>query len=264
MGRLDRDAPPACMSGCRGWLVGCLLSTGIASASAQVANPYDEQRAAALRECAAIPASEYQTGMALNPDGYRSMYKRSACLQRAAVLFRDRSVCDDVKRRWSLFSSSWGYSRGNCRKLVAEGALEDSVEIERRKSAYRAGPVRLVDIQMVRNGNGRDVDVIPTFSPGHASGYQLRLELLSGARAVAIDSTGYYLSGGDNIRGFIRSADIRARVPEFEVGRPQRIRATLILAVGFGGQSGMWSDAFIARRFPVAERSQALERVLTF
>jgi hypothetical protein len=246
------------------WIVWCATMVCASPASAQVVNPYESQRAAALRQCEAISPKEYQTGLAFNPDGYRSMYMRSACLQRAAVLFRVPKLCDQVKQRRALFSSSWGYSKGNCLKLVAEGAQRDSVEIERLRTAYRAGPVRLVDIRLERNGNGRDVDVIPTFAPGYAAGYQLRVELLVGARAVAIDSSGYHLSGGDNIRGYIRSADIRARVPDFAFDRPWRVRATLILSVGFGGQSGMWSDAFIARGFPVAERSQSLDRVVGF
>jgi hypothetical protein len=264
VGRLDRDATTAGLIVRRRWLAWCFLPSVATPVFAQVTNPYEEQRGFALKACEAIPASEYQTGLALNPDGYRSMYMRSACLQRAAVQFRDRKLCDDVRRRWSLFSSSWGYSKGNCRKLVAEGSLSDSVEIERQKAAYRAGPVRLVDVRFERNGNGRDVDVIPTFAPGYASGYLLRIELLSGARAVAIDSTGYRLDGTDNIRGYIRSQDIRARVPGFELGRPWRVRATLILAVGFGGQAGMWSDAFVARLFPVSERSQSIDRLVTF
>jgi hypothetical protein len=263
LGGVDRDAQ-ARVRLHDAWIASCLVATCAASAPAQVVNPYATQRAAAIRECEKISPSEYQTGLIFNPKGYQSMYTRSACLQRAAELYRDRDLCDQVKRRWALFSSSWGYSKGNCRKLVAEGEVRDSVEIERQKAAYRAGPVRLTEIRLERNGNGRDVDVIPTFAPGYASGYLLRLELITGARAVTIDSSGYHLSGGDNIRGYIRSQDIRARVPEFEFGRPWRVRATLILAVGFGGQSGMWSDAFLARRFPVSERSQSLERVVSF
>jgi hypothetical protein len=36
------------------------------------------------------------------------------------------------------------------------------------------------------------------------------------------------------------------------------------LDVGTGGQSGMWSDAFIARVFPIAERSKMLVNDVMF
>jgi len=36
------------------------------------------------------------------------------------------------------------------------------------------------------------------------------------------------------------------------------VRATLTLDVGFGGQSGYWSDAFIDSIFPARDRSQSI------
>ena len=251
------------------WFAVTAMASGLVALRARPAfaapvNPYVEQRAAAVGRCEGISRADYQTGLLMNPDGFRAYYVRSACFQNAAVLFRDRALCDQVRRRWSLFSSSWGYSTGNCRKLVAEGVARDVAAIETARAAYRAGPVRLQEIRLERNGNGRDIDIIPTFGPGYAAGYTLRVELLTAASAVAIDSSGYHLSGGDNIRGFVRQADIRSRVPDFSPGRTYRVRATLILSIGFGGQSGMWSDAFVERRFPLATRSQSIEREVTF
>jgi hypothetical protein len=72
------------------------------------ANDYDTARTAAVSKCEAINPSEHQSGLLFNPDGYRSYYVRSECLQRTAVQFRDDTLCARVRQRRSLFSSSWG------------------------------------------------------------------------------------------------------------------------------------------------------------
>jgi hypothetical protein len=66
-----------------------------------------------------------------------------------------------------------------------------------------------------------------------------------------LHSSGYYVNGNSNLRIFLRQEEIRARFPEFALGQPYMMRATLILDVGKGGQSGMWSDAFIERVLPM-------------
>lgn len=228
---------------------------------------YAEMRSGAVKRCEAIDPSEYQSGLALNPDGYRSFYARSACFQNAATMFRDETLCAHVKERWSPFWSSWGYSGSRCRKLAADGAAADRKALEETRSRYLKGPVKLRDFRIERNGNGRDFDIIPLFDPGYDHGYALRFELIGAGAAgesVQIHSSGYYLRGNDNIRIFVRQADIRKQLPRFELERPYRVRATLILDVGNGGLGGMWSDAFIERVFPVAARSQVLVRQVTF
>jgi hypothetical protein len=240
---------------------------GWLAAPASAANSYADMRSAAVKQCAAIDPSEYQTGLTLNPDGYRSYYVRSKCLQDTAVMYRDASLCAQVKERWSLFSSSWGYSGKRCRQLVAEGAAADRKALEETKSRYLKEAVKLRDFRLERNGNGRDFDLIPSFDPGYAHGYTLRFELVGAGAAgagVPVISSGFYLRGNDNIRVYVRQEDIRKRFPRFELAHPYRLRATLILDVGNGGQSGMWSDAFIERVFPVAERSQSRVKEVTF
>jgi hypothetical protein len=234
---------------------------------AAAANSYPDRRAAALKQCEAIDPSEYQAGLAFNPDGYRSMYMRSKCFQEAAVLYRDESLCAQVKERRSLFSSSWGYSAKRCRQLVADGAAADRKALEETRGQYRKEAVKLRDFRLERNGNGRDFDFIPSFGPGYPHGYSLRFELVGAGAAgetVPIAASGFYLRGNENIRIYVPQADIRKRFPRFQVAQPYRVRATLILDVGYGGQSGMWSDAFIERVFPVAERSQSLVKELAF
>jgi hypothetical protein len=230
-------------------------------------NLYVEQRAAALKRCAAIDPGEYRSGLLFNPDGYRSFYERSACFQRAAALFRDEALCAQVKQRRSFFSSSWGYSEKRCRELVAEGIAADRKTLEEMRSAYAKGAVRLRDFRIERNGNGRDFDIIPVFDPGYAHGYWLRFEIIDTEDrdgAVLLNSSGFHLDGKNNIRIFVPQVEVRKRFVQFELDRVYRVRGTLTLDVGYGGQSGMRSDAFIERVFPTAERSRFVEKDVRF
>lgn len=239
-----------------GWLI-----------DAAAANNYAEMRSAAVKRCEAIDPSEYQSGLAFNPEGYRSLYVRSACFQRAAVMFRDESLCAQVRERWSLLWSSWGYSGKRCRALVTEGAAADRKSLEEMKSRYRKAAVTLRDFRIEMNGNGRDFDIIPSFDPGYAHGYTLRLEIVDAGAAgesVPVATSGFHLGGNENIRLFVTQADMRRRFPRFELARPYRVRGTLILEVGNGGQGGMWSDAFIERVFPVSARSKSLVKEIAF
>jgi hypothetical protein len=102
---------------------------------AQTPSAYDTAKAAAVRTCDAIDANEYQTGLALNPDGYRSYYRRSQCFQKIAEQFRDLTLCDRVRQRRALLSSSWGYSPGNCRTLVGQALSQ----IARKSTRSGAG-----------------------------------------------------------------------------------------------------------------------------
>ena len=172
-------------------LAGSLVEPGAAAASG-----YVEMRAAAVTRCEAIDPSAHQTGMIFNPEGYRSMYFRSACFQDAAVLFRDEPLCAKVKERRSFFFSSWGYSPKHCRQRVAEGLAADRKGLEQLRSRYQQGAVTLRDFRIERNGNGRDFDSIPTFDTGFAHSYSLRFEILDAeateGRAL-LDSSGFHL-----------------------------------------------------------------------
>lgn len=250
--------------------VAWIIVIGIAAgwrAGPAAANRYGDLRAAAVKRCEAVDPSEYQSGLAFNPDGYRSYYARSACFQDAAVQYRDEFLCRQVKERWTILWSSWGYSGKHCRKLVAEGAAADLRNLEAVKSGYRKGPVTLRDFRVERNGNGRDFDIVPTLDPGYEHGYALRFELVAAGAAgenVPVAASGFYLRGNENIRLYVRQADIRKRFPGFALDRPYQVRATLTLDAGNGGPSGMWSDAFIERVFPAAARTQVMAKPAAF
>jgi hypothetical protein len=228
---------------------------------------YDELRSAALKQCQAIDPAEYQSGLFFNPDGYRSYYVRSECFQRTAVQFRDEALCAEVRQRVSLLSSSWGYSRARCRELVAQGAATDRPTLEEIKRLYIKGAVTLRNFLVERNGNGRDFDIIPFFAGDYAHGYVLRFEIVqtdTGKETALLHSSGYFVDGKSKLRVFLRQDEIRKRFPDFALDRPYTVRATLILDVGNGDQSGHWSDAFIERVFPIRERSQSVTREIRF
>lgn len=201
-----------------------------------------------------------------NPDGYRFYYVRSECFQRTAVRFRDETLCRQVRQRHSLFSSSWGYSSGRCHELVAEGVAADRKSLEEIKQKYLAGAVLLRGFRVERNGNGRDFDIIPTFSGDYAYGHTLRFEIAPSdtRKEIVLHSSGYYVDGKSNLRIFLRQDEIRKRFPDFAPNRSYLVRATIVLDVGNGGLAGLWSDGVIDRVFPVRQRSQSLEREVRF
>jgi hypothetical protein len=216
-------------------------------------------KAAASQQCDKIDPGESQSGLFFNPDGYRSFYVQSECLQRAAVQFRDPALCDRVRRRYSLFSSSWAISTTQCRKLVAEGVAADRAELEKERQLAMSNPVRLQRFHIQRNGNGRDFDIIPEFSAGNPHGYRLVFEIV-GVREqpILLHSDGYYIDANSRLNIYVRQADIRARFPEFQLNRSYSVRATAIVSIGMGGPSGYWSDEFAESIFPLRERSQSM------
>ena len=243
-------------------VAGCLL-TGAADA---IAFDYVEWRAKAVAACEAIDRSESQSGLAFNPDGYRSFYVRSKCFQEAAITYRDAALCAQVRRRWSMFSSSWGYTAARCRQLVADGVAKDRSELEALKAEYAAGGIKLRDFRVERNGNGRDIDIIPSFTGTFAHGYTLTFQILpeTAGAATLLHTNGYHIDAMSNLNLYVSQADIKQRLPEFALNRAYRVRATVTLGVGFGGQSGYWSPAFIESVFPTRDRSHSIVRQVTF
>lgn len=246
-----------------------LFAVGLASLFATAiaaAVDYADARSRAVKACEAISPSDSQSGLYFNPDGYRSYYVRSKCFQEAAVLFRDVALCDQVKERRSLLASSWGYTAARCRQLVTEGTAADRAELERLKTAYAASGIKLRDVRIERNGNGRDFDLIPAFTGAYAHGYTLAFEIVpnSPALPVLLHTSGYHLDEQANLRIYIRQVDIKQRFADFSVNRAYTLRATVTLDVGDGGPAGYWSPAFINAVFPARERSHAITRQLTF
>jgi hypothetical protein len=232
-----------------------------------LASDYDERRAASVKTCNAIDPGASQSGLYFNPDGYRSYYLRSQCLQQAAVNFRDDTLCAQVKQRRSLLSSSWGYSASQCRTLVADGAAADRRTLEELKARYLRGAITLRDFRIEPNGNGRDFDIIPAFAGEGAGAYTLTFAIVpseGGAAPIVVHSSGYYLDGHANIRIFVTRAEIERRVPGFAPGRRYAVRGTLLLTVPAGTGDVRWPDGFIDRVFPARERTQSMTVEMEF
>lgn len=231
------------------------------------ANQYDDLKAAALKRCETIDPAAYQSGLVFNPDGYRSFYLRSQCFQQTAIEFRDPALCDRVRQRRALASSSWGYSREQCEKQLRAGIAADRKILEAKKQEYLQGAIRLQAFRVERNGNGRDYDIIPSFTGTQKNSYLLRFEIVganSGKETVLLHSSGYYLDGNNDIRIYLPVAEIRQRWPQFSPGGVYLVRGSLVLDVGSGGQSGRWSVPFIESVFPLRERSQSVEQEILF
>jgi hypothetical protein len=230
------------------------------------ASEYEQRRAASVQTCTAIDPAASQSGLFFNPDGYRSFYLRSQCFQQAAVNFRDDTLCTQVKQRRSLLSSSWGYSVSQCRKLVADGIASDRRTLEDVKLRYVKGPITLRAFRIEPNGNGRDFDIVPEFAGENAGGYTLTFEIVpaTAGAPIVLHSTGYMLDGRSNIRVYVRSEDIRQRVPDFAPGRRYSVRATLTLSVPTRTGDVLWPDSFIERVFPERERSQSMTKEMEF
>jgi hypothetical protein len=170
-----------------------------------------------------------------------------------------------VRERRSWFVSSWGYSADRCRTLVGDAIASDRREIESLERAYAEGGITLTDFRIVRNGNGRDYDILPAFNGGHAHRYTLRFELLDGARApVLLHESGYYLDANGSLSIYVPAAEIRARFPAFAAGRTYAVRATMSLTVALVSQSGHVSDAVLEEIFPARERTQSITRDVMF
>ena len=86
--------------------IAAIIAIFLARAAPMFANNDDELKSAALKRCESIDPAAYQSGLAFNPEGYRSFYLRSECLQQVAIEFRDEALCSQVIERRSMLSSS--------------------------------------------------------------------------------------------------------------------------------------------------------------
>ena len=220
----------------------------------------------ALAKCEEISANSYQTGLSLNPDGYRSYFEKSACIQRAAIAFRAVPLCKQVKRRWALFSSSWGYSKTNCLELTSNAEQKDRLELQALQKRYVAGPVKLIELRLEPNGNGRDFDFIPRFADGFEHGYQLEIWLIdeNHQRHLILRHGSYLQGSADNIRLYLPRIDLLDRFPAFRSGRPYVLETKLILSVGIGGPGGWLRDDILEEAFPEPSRTQILISTVEF
>src|SRR4029079_9888214 len=205
-------------------------------AAAPAASPYVEHRTAAIRACDAVSPSEYQTVLLFNPDGYRSFYVKSECLQQAAIRFRDESLCSRVRRRWSLFSSSWGYSPANCRTLVSAGVAHDRAVLEETRRSYEKDHVTLRGFRIELNGNGRDFNFIPLLAGDAGHGYDLRLDVTptAGAAPVTVHHNGYWMTGSSPLSVYLTRAEVKRLLPELSPDHRYSMTTSIVFSLPSG------------------------------
>ena len=244
-------------------LIGLLLS--VTGSIAAAGNNYDSRRAADLQKCQAIGPREHRSGMVMNPDGYQSYYLRSHCLQRVAESYRDESLCEDVRERWSLFTSTWGVSEKRCRSLVSEGMEQDNRAISALKKTYADSDLIFKDFTVVKNGNGRDFDLIPQFYGDGSLAYTLNFYLLMpDQEPMLIHSSGYNVTGKSRIRIYLPVSELRELVPTFSNRSDHLVRATLEYSTPQGHLQNRWHPDFLEQRFPRSDRTQTLEKRVDF
>lgn len=221
------------------------------------ASEYHNSLATQVASCQEIDADEYQTGLLFNPDGYRSYYLRSACLQRLAVEYRNPDLCQEVKRRRALFSSSWGYSTRNCQLLVAQKLTEDRNELQTLRQTYLAAPMSVSQLTVESNGNGRDFDFIPRFNDGMPYGYNVDFQLVdnNGDRHVILEYGGYLAGSDSNIRLFLTRQELLARFPSLAFNRPYAIDVIVSPSLGLRKLDGWLRPDILEQDFPYAERN---------
>lgn len=138
------------------------------------ADPLQEQAARRRAACEAIEPRQGQTGMVFNPPELQTVYDRSACYQSLALLLRDKSLCRlAVERRSWIFDGS-GISPDACAAAVRAQVLRDAQDA----GAQREQHVTVVEV--VRNGNGRDYDVLVGTSGGSPVPHRLTVALAVG------------------------------------------------------------------------------------
>jgi hypothetical protein len=240
-----------------------LAGTALAVASL-LASPYDVRRAAAVKQCETIDPASYQSGLYFNPDGYRSYYLRSECFQKVAIRFRDVSLCAQVKQRRALLSSSWGYSPGNCRTLVAATLAKDRRTLEDTRRAYRSGHMTLRDFRIELDNNGRDFDFIPLTIGTSPHGYSLQFEVLpASGEPILLHSDGYWVDNS-SLRIYIKRSDVRQFIPDLSPDRRYTVRATMTFSLPATSGEAVWSEKFADEVFPVRERSQTVTKIVAF
>ena len=216
---------------------------------------------AAQLRCEAVPALEAHSGLLFNPKGYRSYYGRSACYQRLAVDFRQPEFCKKVWRRFSIFSSSWGYSEDNCLKLFDQAVVDDAESIAIIRAAYRRGPVRLTAAVLRNNGNRRDFDLLPTFSAGFSSSYLLTFYIVNKqGDKVQIAEQGFYLGEAEpEISLYIKQNDIIGRLDGFDEQQEYEMLFDLRLMLPLGRAGAVWPPQWVDSFWPESEWVQHLK-----
>ncbi len=162
-------------------VLGALLVLGVSPALA--ADPFAAEKQRRVAACAAIPASDYSTGMIFNPPGQATLFHRARCFQELAVEEHDASLCAEVRERKSWFFDGSAVSEPACRAAVAERIARTDREFAARDFATLH---RLTSFRLQRNGNGRDFDLLVMTEGALYGLYEIDMSIASPGHAELI------------------------------------------------------------------------------
>jgi len=233
--------------------------------SGSVSAGYQEQLERALSNCEKTPAFKSRSGLFFNPQGYQAYWERSACYQKLAIKFRQSSYCKKVFQRYTIFSSSSGYSRQNCKQQVAEEREKDEAYLLSLKNKFARGPAILVDLDIIKNGNSKDYDVIPLFTSGYKSSYEMTFSLIDQhATRYDIDKTSFVLGEEKpKIRWFIPRKIFDDAMPGFDDTDQYIVESWLTASVPVGRANVTWDPRWVESVWPRKERSMLFSRLKT-
>ncbi|MEX0915166.1 MAG: hypothetical protein WD397_02275 [Wenzhouxiangellaceae bacterium] len=228
-------------------LAGLLVSTAIA-------DDWRESFQNDLAECESIPADAYETGLLFNPAGRRTYFKRSRCLQRVAIEWRDLELCNRVKQRRSLLFSGNAVSEKACRANVAEQLKRDR---ERAESIHVDDFHMLVGARLERpHYLGGDYLLHLETEGSHSGSYQIRIEVWpnSSSGSLVIEEYSQPLgSSGGSLMHTICQHKVRETLKRHSMDREVRVRIILELPLRTR------TDQFVLALLPTESRRSTLD-----
>lgn len=209
------------------------------------------QHGAAL--CEAIPADAYETGLLFNPDGHRSYFKRSRCLQQLAVEWRAGALCEQVRTRRSMFFSGDAISATACRQLVNEQLRKDQEQVQAIDPETFHQLVEVAFSQPPYAGDGLMIQIKTRGS--HPGTYRLVIEaLLSGTDTRVLAEYSQPLGTAPHeLTRFILANQLRSVFGPLSPGQRLQMRATLTLP------PRSHKDHFVLTLTPETARRSSLE-----
>lgn len=228
-----------------------LASAGGASAAGFPCRACD-LKASEVERCRRIDPDEYSTGLFFNPPGMKSLYQRSSCLNALAYTYRDKSLCEEVRERKSLFFDGSAITRENCERRVREARAGDPVVVI-------AEVKRLAEVRWFRNGNGRDFNVHVMTSGSYPHTYELTVLMLdeAGAPGQVLWRNSYGKRAVDQqFQVRIPEPDMSVAAAALGLQPPYRFRITFALV-----EPGLAEVAQFAS-MPLEERESSVEQTL--
>ena len=240
-------------------IVTLLIGVSLSAPGRSEPTRYAELYQRALNTCMNIPFAESHSDFWLSPDSSSSHWGRSRCLQKMAVNFRDKALCDKVWRRYSLFNSSSHTSEVACRSKVKEKQQLDLSKLTADRQQYELSPTAFTSLTIQSPISGdKGLSLVPEFSGSYPHRYILKIWLTDNqGRDHLIHERLQYLSlDADNVYAIgIATEHIQDLVPEYELGSPYPWRADLIFPAILYVHGGAIHPSWFEKMWPESSRT---------